>query len=66
MTGTSPLQYHKRLRLQAVRQWMPNQTSMRAMPVDLSATKAHHSPRREYCRLFGAPPQWNIKRMRLV
>jgi AraC-like DNA-binding protein len=65
ITGVSPLQYQKQLRLQQARQLMLNE--------DLDAS--HASGRvgyesasqfsREYCRLFGAPPQRDIRKMRL-
>jgi AraC-like DNA-binding protein len=65
ITGVSPLQYQKQLRLQEARQLMLNE--------DLDASNAsgrvgHESASqfsREYCRLFGAPPQRDIRRMRL-
>jgi AraC-like DNA-binding protein len=65
ITGVSPLQYQKQLRLQEARQLMLNQ--------DLDAGNAsgrvgYESPSqfsREYSRLFGAPPQRDIRRMRL-
>lgn len=64
-TGTSPLQFQKQLRLQEARQLMLNQ--------DLDASNAsglvgYESPSqfsREYSRLFGAPPQQDVKRLRL-
>jgi AraC-like DNA-binding protein len=66
ITGASPLQYQKQLRLQEARQLMLNQ--------DLDATDAsgrvgYESAsqfNREYSRLFGAPPQRDIRRMRLT
>jgi AraC-like DNA-binding protein len=64
LTGVSPLQYQKQLRLQEARQLMLNE--------DLDAGSAalrvgYESPSqfsREYSRLFGAPPQRDIGRMR--
>jgi len=64
LTGMSPLQYQKQLRLQAARQLMLNQD------LDASATAArvgYESPSqfsRDYSRLFGGPPQRDIKRLR--
>lgn len=64
ITGISPLQYQKQLRLQEARQLMINH--------DLDASTAaqrvgYESPSqfsREYSRLFGESPQRNVKRMR--
>ena len=66
LTGVSPLRYQKQLRLQEARQLMLNE--------NLDAGNAggrvgYESPSqfsREYSRLFGAPPQRDITRMRLV
>ena len=64
LTGMSPLQYQKQLRLQEARQLMLNQS------MDASSTAARVGYEsasqfsREYSRLFGAPPQRDIKRMR--
>jgi transcriptional regulator GlxA family with amidase domain len=65
ITGSSPLQYQKQLRLQEARHLMLNQ--------NLDAGSAggivgYESPSqfREYRRLFGAPPQRDIKRMWLM
>ncbi len=64
LTGMSPLQYQKQLRLQEARQLMLNEA------LDASVTAArvgYESPSqfsREYARLFGAPPQRDIRRMR--
>jgi len=66
LTGVSPMQYQKQLRLQEARQLMLNE--------DLDAGSAavhvgYESPSqfsREYSRLFGAPPQRDISRMRLA
>jgi len=64
MTGTSPLQYQKQLRLQEARQLM--------LENDLDASYAsglvgYESPSqfsREYRRLFGAPPKQDVQRLR--
>ena len=66
LTGVSPLQYQKQLRLQEARQLMLNE--------NLDAGNAggrvgYESPSqfsREYRRLFGAPPQRDVSRMRLA
>jgi len=64
LTGMSPLQYQKQLRLQEARQLMLSQA------LDASSTAARvgyesvSQFNREYSRQFGAPPQRDIKRMR--
>jgi AraC-like DNA-binding protein len=64
LTGTSPLQYQKTLRLQEARQLMLSQS------VDVGSASGrvgYESPSqfsREYSRLFGAPPQQDVRRMR--
>lgn len=64
ITGISPLQYQKQLRLQEARQLMLNQH------IDAGSAGArvgYESPSqfsREYARLFGAPPVRDIQRMR--
>jgi len=66
LTGLSPLQYQKQLRLQEARQLMLNQN------LDASSAAGHVGYEsasqfsREYSRLFGDPPQRDIKRLRLV
>jgi AraC-like DNA-binding protein len=65
VTGMSPLQYLKNLRLQDARQWMLNQqmdASSAALRVGYESTSQFS---REYTRLFGAPPLRDIKRVRL-
>ncbi len=65
VAGMSPLQYQKQLRLQEARQIMLNEH------VDASVAGlrvGYESPSqfsREYSRLFGAPPQQDIRRLRL-
>ena len=65
LTGVSPLQYQKQLRLQEARQLMLNED------LDAGSAAAHVGYEsasqfsREYSRLFGAPPQRDITRMRL-
>lgn len=64
LTGMSPVQYQKQLRLQEARQLMLNQD------LDANSTAARVGYEsasqfsRDYSRLFGAPPQRDIKRMR--
>jgi AraC-like DNA-binding protein len=65
ITGVSPLQYQKQLRLQEARQLMLNQDLDAG---DASGRVGYESASqfsREYSRLFGAPPQRDIRRMRL-
>ncbi|MDQ3060749.1 MAG: AraC family transcriptional regulator [Pseudomonadota bacterium] len=64
LTGMSPLQYQKQLRLQEARQLMLNQ----ALDASHTAARVGYESvsqfNREYSRLFGAPPQRDIRRMR--
>lgn len=66
LTGMSPVQYQKQLRLQEARQLMLNQA------LDASSTAARVGYEsasqfsRDYSRLFGAPPQRDIRQMRYV
>lgn len=65
IAGMSPVQYQKQLRLQEARQIMLNEH------VDASVAGlrvGYESPSqfsREYSRLFGAPPQQDIRRLRV-
>lgn len=65
ITGTSPLQYQKQLRLQEARQSMLNQTidagNARALVGHESASQFS----REYARLFGTPPLQDVRRLRV-
>lgn len=64
LTGMSPLQYQKQLRLQEARQLMLTQAldaSSTAIRVGYESVSQFN---REYSRQFGAPPQRDIKRMR--
>lgn len=64
VTGMSPLQYLKNLRLQDARQSMLNEdldASSAAMRVGYESASQFN---REYTRLFGASPARDIKRMR--
>lgn len=66
LTGVSPLQYQKQLRLQEARQLMLNEN----LDAGSAALRVgYESPSqfsREYSRLFGAPPQRDVTRMRLA
>ena len=65
ITGMSPLQYQKQLRLQQARQLMLNQNFDAARAGALVGYESASQFNREYSRLFGAPPQRDIKRMRI-
>ncbi|WP_260955714.1 AraC family transcriptional regulator [Pseudomonas citri] len=65
VTGMSPLQYQKQLRLQAARQLMLNQKVDASSAGGLVGYESASQFSREYSRLFGEPPQRDIKRMRL-
>jgi len=66
VTGMSPLQYQKQLRLQEARQLMLSQ-NLDAGSAGLRVGYESASQfSREYARLFGAPPQRDVQRMRLV
>lgn len=64
LTGMSPLQYQKQLRLQEARQLM----LIQALDASSTAARVGYESvsqfNREYSRQFGAPPQRDIKRMR--
>lgn len=65
IAGMSPLQYQKQLRLQEARQLMLNEkldASVAGMRVGYESVSQFS---REYSRLFGAPPQRDIRRLRL-
>lgn len=66
VTGMSPLQYVKQLRLQNARQLMLNEeldASSAAIRVGYESASQFS---REYSRLFGEPPQRDIKRIKVV
>jgi transcriptional regulator GlxA family with amidase domain len=65
VTGMSPLQYQKQLRLQAARQLMLSQNVDASSAGGLVGYESASQFSREYSRLFGAPPQRDIKRIRL-
>jgi AraC-like DNA-binding protein len=66
LTGVSPLQYQKQLRLQEARQLMLNEK----LDAGSAAVRVgYESPSqfsREYSRLFGAPPLRDVSHMRLA
>jgi AraC-like DNA-binding protein len=66
LTGLSPLQYQKQLRLQEARQLMLNQNLDASRAAGQVGYESASQFSREYNRLFGAPPQRDIKRMRLI
>lgn len=66
ITGTSPLQYQKQLRLQEARQLMLNQNMDAGNAGGRVGYESASQFSREYSRLFGAPPQQDIRRMRLT
>jgi AraC-like DNA-binding protein len=66
LTGLSPLQYQKQLRLQEARQLMLNQHLDAGSAAGRVGYESASQFSREYNRLFGAPPQRDIKRMRLL
>lgn len=65
VTGMSPLQYQKQLRLQAARQLMLSQNVDASSAGGLVGYESSSQFSREYSRLFGEPPQRDIRRMRL-
>ena len=66
ITGTSPLQYQKQLRLQEAWQLMLNQNVDAGNAGYLVDYESASQFSREYSRLFGAPPQQDVRRMRLT
>jgi AraC-like DNA-binding protein len=64
-TGVSPLRYQKQLRLQEARQLMLNQDLDAGNASGRVGYESASQFSREYSRLFGAPPQRDIRRMRL-
>jgi AraC-like DNA-binding protein len=65
VTGMSPLQYQKQLRLQAARQLMISENVDASSAGGLVGYESSSQFSREYSRLFGEPPQRDMKRMRL-
>ena len=66
LTGLSPLQYQKQLRLQEARQLMLNQHLDASSAAGQVGYESASQFSREYSRLFGDPPQRDIKRLRLI
>ena len=64
ITGTSPIQYQKQLRLQEARQLMLNQNLDAGNAAGLVGYESPSQFSREYSRLFGAPPWEDVRRMR--
>ncbi|MBP2839270.1 AraC family transcriptional regulator [Pseudomonas sp. PNP] len=64
MTGVSPLQFHKQLRLQEARQLMLNQHLDAGQAAGKVGYESASQFSREYARAFGEPPQRDIRRMR--
>jgi AraC-like DNA-binding protein len=66
LTGLSPVQYQKQLRLQEARQLMLTQSLDAGRAGGLVGYESASQFSREYSRLFGAPPQRDIRGMRLA
>src|SRR6185436_18408249 len=66
LTGVSPLQYQKQLRLQEARQLMLNEHLDAGSAAGRVGYESASQFSREYSRLFGAPPQRDVTRMRLA
>jgi AraC-like DNA-binding protein len=66
ITGVSPLQYQKQLRLQEARQLMLNENQDAGSAAGQVGYESPSQFSREYSRLFGAPPQRDVSRMRLA
>lgn len=64
VAGQSPLQFLKQLRLQEARQLMLNQSLGAARAAVLVGYESGSQFSREYSRLFGAPPQRDVQRLR--
>lgn len=64
ITGTSPLQFQKQLRLQEARQLMLNQNIDAGNAGGLVGYESPSQFSREYSRLFGEPPQRDVRRIR--
>lgn len=64
ITGTSPLQYQKQLRLQQARQLMLSENMDAGSASGLVGYESASQFSREYGRLFGAPPAQDVRRMR--
>jgi len=66
LTGVSPLQYQKQLRLQEARQLMLNEHLDAGSAAGRVGYESPSQFSREYSRLFGAPPQRDVTRLREV
>jgi AraC-like DNA-binding protein len=66
LTGVSPLQYQKQLRLQEARQLMLNENLDAGSAAGRVGYESASQFSREYSRLFGAPPQRDVTRLRLA
>jgi AraC-like DNA-binding protein len=64
ITGTSPLQFQKQLRLMEARQMMVSQNIDAGTASGIVGYESQSLFSREYSRLFGAPPREDVKRMR--
>lgn len=64
VTGMSPLQFQKQLRLQEARQLMLNQNMDAGTAARMVGYESASQFSREYNRLFGAPPQRDVRRIR--
>ena len=65
ITGMSPLQFQKQLRLQQARQLMLNQNLDAGHVGGLVGYESASQFNREYSRLFGEPPHRDVRRMRV-
>jgi AraC-like DNA-binding protein len=65
LTGVSPVQFQKQLRLQEARQLMLTQTLDAGSAAVRVGYESASQFSREYRRLFGAPPQCDIRQLRL-
>ena len=66
VAGVSPIQYQKQLRLQEARQLMLNESLDAGSAGGRVGYESPSQFSREYSRLFGAPPQRDVTRMRLA
>src|SRR6185436_9910430 len=64
LTGVSPLQYQKQLRLQEARQLMLNENFDAGSAAGHVGYESVSQFNREYSRMFGAPPHRDITHMR--
>jgi transcriptional regulator GlxA family with amidase domain len=65
ITGMSPVQFQKLLRLQEARQLMVDQNMSAGSASALVGYESASQFNREYRRLFGAPPQRDVRSMAL-